>query len=209
MEDAYKQFNRAFQALAYWCGYSITRARDENLREIAAANELFNLMSADLNDSEKIISEIGYSLLQENASFPIKRLRRKSSNSQEYLDICIGQKIGKDKIKPLHYFEIKRLKSGIKKIESDIDKLSSIKNTRNKATKWVIVIGKQKINKGAFQRWIKGGKNAVNITAVGKNKALETDDKNKYYVRRIYRAGSGTRKDSVMNSNFVVILQVA
>lgn len=206
MEDAYKQFDGAFQAFAYWCGYSIARAKDKNLREIAAANELFNLMSADLRDSEKIFSEASYTLLMNGSPFHVKSLDKKPLRNDQYLDILIYEKIGKDKAKPIHCFEIKRFKAGIRAIEADIEKMNGV-NVSKKLSRWVIVFGKQDICDKPFATWIKSGKNG-NIIAAGKRRILKTKNGCEYTVRRLYRASDVAKKNSAGNANFVAILQI-
>lgn len=172
------------------------------LREIAIAHELAALMLSNQ------VGKLRVELEKKYKDMPLKGkdlngLNTKTKDSLLDLFVKVTDSNGDSHS---HCIEIKRLSSSIGKIESDIDKLASIKRMGGLSA-WVVVCGYGKLpSSKSVQLWSKKGKFEI---AKGLSEPLHTKMGTTYYVRRILKASSARAKNDVSHiSNYVVLLEV-
>jgi hypothetical protein len=196
-----------FQSLAYWHGYQSQRYPNLALREIAIAHEFAALMSSALKNNAKVKSEVAYSEIFDSSNISRSEVRK----NDKKIDVLIDFSDVKSKPDGKLYkvcVEIKRLKIGVRGLESDVDKLSKIRSKNNyRLDRWVLVCGYGLLPKTSEQkRWAQSG--AIE-RARGKSRPITTKAGNKYCIARIYKASSARAKNGVPHkSNYVILVEV-
>lgn len=190
---------KSLQALSYWYGYQTERYPHLELREIAIAHELAALMLGAPLDKLRVELERKYKDLPLKAGNSIAEVKK------SLLDLYVDF-IDSNGVRQRNCIEIKRLSSGVSQIESDIDKLSSLKKSTGLHA-WVIVCGQGKLPASKSNPvWSKNGKFEI---AKGSAEPIKTKNGSIYCVRRIIKASSTRAKDGCFhNSNYVVLLEV-
>ncbi len=193
---------KPLQALSYWYGYQMERYPHLELREIAIAHELAALMLGNQVGKMRVELEKKYKDLPLKGK-DLYGTSTKTKDSLLDLYVKVTNPSGGSQS---HCIEIKRLSSSMSKIESDIDKLASLKRM-SWLSAWVVVCGHGKLPPSkSGQLWSKKGKFEI---AKGLSEPIHTKMGATYYVRRIVKASSARAKDDVSHiSNYVVLLEV-